>query len=41
LNWEPTISLEEGLTTTYHWIAGEITKSTNLKPQKAQIEFVS
>ena len=37
LNWEPTISLEEGLTTTYHWIAGELEKQ---RPQKAQIEFV-
>ena len=36
LNWEPTISLEEGLTTTYHWIAGELAKQ---RPQKAQIEF--
>ena len=26
LKWEPTISLEDGLTTTYHWIAGEIAK---------------
>lgn len=26
LNWEPTISLEDGLTTTYHWIAGEVAK---------------
>ena len=26
LNWEPVISLEEGLTTTYHWIGGEIKK---------------
>ena len=26
LNWEPTISLEEGLHTTYHWIAGELEK---------------
>jgi len=26
LKWEPTISLEEGLTTTYHWIAGEVEK---------------
>ena len=24
LKWEPTISLEDGLTTTYHWIAGEL-----------------
>jgi nucleoside-diphosphate-sugar epimerase len=27
LNWEPTISLEEGLDRTYHWIAGELEKS--------------
>ena len=26
LNWEPSISLEDGLTTTYHWIAGELAK---------------
>lgn len=26
LKWEPTISLEDGLTTTYHWIAGELAK---------------
>lgn len=26
LNWEPTVSLEDGLTTTYHWIAGELAK---------------
>jgi nucleoside-diphosphate-sugar epimerase len=26
LNWEPVTSLEEGLTTTYHWIAGELEK---------------
>jgi GDP-D-mannose 3', 5'-epimerase len=26
LQWEPTISLEEGLTVTYHWIAGELEK---------------
>ena len=26
LNWEPSISLEDGLTTTYHWIAGELEK---------------
>jgi len=24
LNWEPGISLEEGLTKTYRWIAGEL-----------------
>jgi nucleoside-diphosphate-sugar epimerase len=27
LNWEPTISLEDGLERTYHWIAGELEKS--------------
>ena len=26
LQWEPAISLEEGLTATYHWIAGELEK---------------
>jgi len=26
LNWEPTISLEDGLHRTYHWIAGELEK---------------
>src|SRR5205085_6124257 len=26
LKWEPSISLEEGLTITYHWIAGELAK---------------
>ena len=26
LKWEPVISLEDGLTTTYHWIAGELEK---------------
>lgn len=26
LNWEPTITLEEGLKITYHWIAGELAK---------------
>ena len=27
LNWEPKISLEEGLERTYHWIAGELEKA--------------
>jgi GDP-D-mannose 3',5'-epimerase len=27
LNWEPTISLEDGLERAYHWIAGELSKS--------------
>lgn len=26
LNWEPTVSLEDGLKITYHWIAGELDK---------------
>jgi len=26
LKWEPTISLEDGLNVTYHWIAGELAK---------------
>jgi nucleoside-diphosphate-sugar epimerase len=30
LNWEPSISLEEGLARTYHWIAAEIEKSRPL-----------
>lgn len=28
LDWEPTITLEEGLEQTYHWIAGELEKRT-------------
>src|SRR5262249_27140362 len=26
LHWEPSISLEDGLKVTYHWIAGELEK---------------
>ena len=26
LNWEPTITLEDGLERTYHWIAGKLEK---------------
>ena len=26
LQWEPTVSLEDGLNVTYHWIAGELEK---------------
>jgi nucleoside-diphosphate-sugar epimerase len=36
LNWEPTISLEEGLKITYHWIAGELEKHCHQKAHKAQ-----
>lgn len=35
LNWEPSVSLEEGLTTTYHWIAGELAKRN--APEKAMV----
>ena len=28
LNWEPAVSLEDGLTVTYQWIAGELEKRT-------------
>jgi len=27
LKWEPSVSLEEGLARTYHWIAGEVEKT--------------
>lgn len=29
LNWEPKISLEEGLAKTYHWIAEQVTKNAS------------
>jgi nucleoside-diphosphate-sugar epimerase len=34
LQWEPTISLEDGLERTYHWIAGELEKTA--KPLAAR-----
>jgi nucleoside-diphosphate-sugar epimerase len=34
LHWEPTISLEDGLERTYHWIAGELEKT--VKPLEAR-----
>ncbi|HEU4797220.1 MAG TPA: NAD-dependent epimerase/dehydratase family protein [Pyrinomonadaceae bacterium] len=33
LKWEPSVSLEEGLAVTYHWIAGELQKTS--QPQTA------
>ena len=29
LQWEPSISLEDGLKVTYHWIAGELEKQNS------------
>lgn len=34
LQWEPSVSLEEGLAITYNWIAGELQKQTS-QPQTA------
>lgn len=31
LNWEPRISLEDGLERTYHWIAGQLEKHNALE----------
>src|SRR5204862_6037845 len=28
LNWEPAVSLEDGLARTYHWISGELATRT-------------
>jgi len=36
LQWEPSISLEDGLAITYHWIAGQLEKQTS-HPQSAQM----
>lgn len=35
MNWEPSISLEDGLNITYHWIAGELEKQR--VPMKALV----
>ena len=35
LKWEPSISLEDGLNITYHWIAGELEKQS--APVKALV----
>ena len=36
LDWEPTISLEEGLDSTYHWIAEELLSKANKRHKEAQ-----
>src|SRR5215510_5450271 len=36
LNWEPSISLEEGLARTYHWIASQLAKDHE-EAQKAAV----
>jgi nucleoside-diphosphate-sugar epimerase len=35
LGWEPSISLEEGLTMTYSWIEGELAKAGRIPRQVA------
>lgn len=35
LQWEPSVSLEDGLAITYHWIAGQLEKQSH--PQSAQM----
>ncbi len=36
LKWEPSVSLEDGLAITYHWIAGQLEKQMS-HPQSAQM----
>lgn len=36
LQWEPSVSLEDGLAITYHWIAGQLEKQMS-HPQNAQM----
>ena len=36
LDWEPTISLEEGLDRTYHWIAAQLLSQASEKYKEAQ-----
>jgi GDP-D-mannose 3', 5'-epimerase len=36
LGWEPTISLEEGLDRTYHWIATQLRSNASTKYKEAQ-----
>jgi GDP-D-mannose 3', 5'-epimerase len=35
LDWEPQVSLEEGLARTYHWIHGELVKAGRIQPEPA------
>ena len=35
LQWEPAISLEDGLDQTYHWIAGQLAVPQKLKTHEA------
>jgi dTDP-D-glucose 4,6-dehydratase len=35
LNWEPEISLEEGLSRTYSWIEEQVRKKIESKPEVA------
>jgi nucleoside-diphosphate-sugar epimerase len=36
LDWEPAISLEEGLDRTYHWIAAQLRSTASTKYKEAQ-----
>jgi nucleoside-diphosphate-sugar epimerase len=38
LQWEPQISLEDGLERTYHWIKGELIKTGQLQPEAQQVQ---
>ncbi|HEV7860701.1 MAG TPA: NAD-dependent epimerase/dehydratase family protein [Pyrinomonadaceae bacterium] len=38
LQWEPQISLEDGLERTYHWIKGELVKTGKLQPEAQQVQ---
>jgi nucleoside-diphosphate-sugar epimerase len=35
LQWEPAVSLEDGLDQTYHWIAGQLAVPQKLKTHEA------
>lgn len=38
LNWEPSMSLEDGLAITYEWIESELRKAGRFEPRRQQIE---